>query len=386
MVSCKQLEGEHPFVKPNASSEQSKCPQIPSRGIKTHVYQFGSAAKRDHTITEEGQSLLDALLLSQWEERSWKGHLTYDVTMCETKIIKGRNKLIGQLNEKWNADFLVDFETNVLQPLGPPKPSHIKILKENLLFCIASVETESSEFFPSTALPKDGALVLVNVNPVEYGHVFLVPYDISHMPKLLDKKSLYLISEFAKEINNCSFRIFYEHKSSAFDDHVYFQAGYFASPLPVELLPTISVHNSVDIEGVNICELADYPLKALMFTGQNMELLFGLVAEICSALQQAKDVVFNLMVCDCARKVFLFPQVRVLAAGNHLSTWECGGYFVYKTRSEFDGAFEAELSERLAAISLDDNGFQALKQLCCTAAMKLHSDLMQAGSGVCVSS
>ena len=87
------------------------------------------------------------------------------------------------------------------------------------------------------------------------------------------------------------------------------QAGYFANPLPVELLPTVSVYGCMDNEGINIFELADYPLKALLFMSQNLELLVGLVAEICFALQQ-DNVVFNLLVSDSATKVFLFPQVN----------------------------------------------------------------------------
>lgn len=371
MVSVKQLEGEYPLVKSNVSSEESKCHQMPARGIKTHVYRFGSNAEGNCATVEEGQSLVDALLLSQWEERSWKGQLTYDVTTCETKIIWGGRKLIAQLNEKWNANFLAEFENIILQPLGPSKQSHMKILREHLLFCIANGGKEGSELIPSAVLPKDGTFIMVNVNPVEYGHIFLVPYDISQKPKFPDKKMLYLISQFAKEINTSSFRVFFDHSASTHTDHIYFQACYFANPLPVEHLPIASVYGCKNKEGVNISEFADYPLKALLFTSQNLELLVGLVAEICSTLHHDDNVVFNLLVSDCAKKVFLFPQVHLPAAGSHLSTWECGGYFVYNARSEFDSASEAELSKRLAAASLDDEGFQSLKQLCCSIAIKM---------------
>lgn len=63
----------------------------------------------------------------------------------------------------------------------------------------------------------------IKVNPVEYGHIFLVPYDINRNPKLLDKKMLYLFSQCTKEISNSSFRIFFDMKASAHSDRVYFQ-------------------------------------------------------------------------------------------------------------------------------------------------------------------
>ncbi|ONK64577.1 uncharacterized protein A4U43_C07F27550 [Asparagus officinalis] len=149
------------------------------------------------------------------------------------------------------------------------------------------------------------------------------------------------------------------------------QAACFANPLPVKLLPVIIVYDCKDNKGVTISELADYPLKTLLFTSQNLESLVGLVAEICSILQKVNNVVFNLLFSDCATKVFLFPQVNLPAAGSHLSTWECGGYFIYNKISKFHSASEAELSERLAAASLDDQGFHALKQLCYSIDVKI---------------
>jgi len=81
---------------------------------------------------------------------------------------------------------------------------------------------------------------------------------------------------------------------------------------------------------------------------------------------------------------FNVKQVHLPALGSHLSTWECGGYFVYNTRSAFDSASEKELSKRLGATSLDDKGFQALKQLCCGIAIKLHPDVLQGWTIFCV--
>lgn len=80
------------------------------------------------------------------------------------QIISGGKKLIAQLNENWNANFLADFEENSLRPLGQTKTSHAKILKENLLFCVETGEKETSELLCSAALPRDGTLIMVNVS------------------------------------------------------------------------------------------------------------------------------------------------------------------------------------------------------------------------------
>lgn len=56
-----------------------------------------------------------------------------------------------------------------------------------------------------------------------------------------------------------------------------------------------------------------------------------------------------------------------------LSAWECGGYFLFKSRSEFDQATEEALLKQLSTVSLDDKGFQAVKLLCCSVASKFAS-------------
>ncbi|XP_038987884.1 GDP-L-galactose phosphorylase 1-like isoform X2 [Phoenix dactylifera] len=315
MVSVTQIEGEYPFPKQNAGSEQSKCHKMPFAGITTHVYQLGSPAEGNGGLggfsytAEDRQSLLDALLLSQWEDHAWKGQLKYDVTSCEIKVIGGGKNFITQLNENWNSNFLTEFENNVLQPLESIRSSYMKTHKEDILFCIAHGEKESSEIIFSTVVPKDGILVLVN-------------------------------------------------------------ASYFVNPLPVEVLPTVPVYGDALTTGICICEVADYPLKTLVFMSNNLKALADMVAEICSTLHK-HNAAFNLLISDCGTKTFLFPQAHKVLMGCHLSAWECGGYFVYGTKSDFDCVSEVEIIKSMASISLDNSSFQALKQLCCNIAKKL---------------
>ncbi|XP_008794437.2 GDP-L-galactose phosphorylase 1-like isoform X1 [Phoenix dactylifera] len=376
MVSVTQIEGEYPFPKQNAGSEQSKCHKMPFAGITTHVYQLGSPAEGNGGLggfsytAEDRQSLLDALLLSQWEDHAWKGQLKYDVTSCEIKVIGGGKNFITQLNENWNSNFLTEFENNVLQPLESIRSSYMKTHKEDILFCIAHGEKESSEIIFSTVVPKDGILVLVNANPVEYGHVFLIPYKIHQLSLSLDKKMFGLITRIAVEVNNCSFRIFFDHSASTCSDQIYFQASYFVNPLPVEVLPTVPVYGDALTTGICICEVADYPLKTLVFMSNNLKALADMVAEICSTLHK-HNAAFNLLISDCGTKTFLFPQAHKVLMGCHLSAWECGGYFVYGTKSDFDCVSEVEIIKSMASISLDNSSFQALKQLCCNIAKKL---------------
>ncbi|XP_020093016.1 GDP-L-galactose phosphorylase 1-like isoform X2 [Ananas comosus] len=314
MVSVTQVEGEYPFLRQNSSSEQSKGDQVPPKGIKTHLYSLGVIPKDNDACggsftAEDSQSLLDTFLLSQWEYHAWRGQLEYDVTACEFKVISGRKKFIVQLNNRWNAQFLKEFENNFLEPLRFMKSNYMKNCKEEILFCVCQGEKESSELLPLTVLPKDGVLIIANAN-------------------------------------------------------------YFANPLPVELFPTISAYEDVLITDTQICEVMDYPLKTLVFMSKNLKSLVALVTKICSTLH-SQNTAFNLLITDCGTKIYLFPQVKNVTMECQLFPWECGGYFVCNNEANYENISETEISKHLASVSLDDGSFKAFKHVCFSIAVNL---------------
>ncbi|RWW08196.1 hypothetical protein BHE74_00003870 [Ensete ventricosum] len=65
--------------------------------------------------------------------------------------------------------------------------------------------------------------LVLKANPVEYGHIFLVPYDVHQMPQFLDKGVLGLMSQITAEVANRSFHIFFDYDASRSLDHKCFQ-------------------------------------------------------------------------------------------------------------------------------------------------------------------
>ncbi|XP_020094151.1 GDP-L-galactose phosphorylase 2-like [Ananas comosus] len=125
-------------------------------------------------------------------------------------------------NLRWNAQFLKEFENNFLEPLGFLKSNYMKNCKKEILFCVCQGEKESSELLPLIVLPKDGVLIIANGNPVEYGHVYLVPYVSHQLPLFWDRKILGLVTQIAVEVNNSSFRVFLDNASTT-SGHIHFQ-------------------------------------------------------------------------------------------------------------------------------------------------------------------
>lgn len=368
MVTVEQLQDDN-FL--------SQCPPpLSLQGIRIPLYRFGSNSVLDNgsvggisCLIEEEQSVLDSILLAQWEDRMWKGLFRYDVTTSEIKVIGGRRKFIAQFNEGWSRDCMPKLGKNKIRDQKDVFEFSWMERQEELLFCVASGEKLNPELVLSAAVPDCGLLITINSSPVEYGHVFLVPHSSYILHQFLDARSLELVLRVAVEVNNCSFRLFYDYSPSA--SHIYFQACYLQIPLPVEFMPLDTFFGDGQ-EGMRISSVTDYPIKTLVFESNHMNMMMEVLAEICSCLQE-KLIPYNLLISDHGKRIFLFFQLHTSKNFCTLSAWECGGYFVVKSRSEFDQATEQALLKQLTTVSLDDEGFQRVKRLCCTIASKFAS-------------
>ncbi|CAA6669924.1 unnamed protein product [Spirodela intermedia] len=386
MVSV-EFEGDYPRMRQNKSSEQSKKAFL--RDASVPVFWFGTSniSDRDWCLgfprASEEQCLLDSLLLAQWEDRALKGLLRYDVNSCETKVVVGGKSFIVLLNESWNANSFQKHQAKVNRT-DCVKFNHAKPDFEDLLFCVADGDKDSPEIVSSATIPLDGMFIVINANPVEYGHIFIVPCNLYQPPNATDKKSLEFVLRFSSEVKNSTFYAFYDRPSSS--SHLYFQACYFPNPFPVEFTPIIPFFGEEG--GIQIYELADYPTKALVFIGKEHQSLARKVSEICSHLER-ENTQFSLLVSDFGLKVFLFPQVNIetLPRAETDLRWRswlgwpgsgtrpsppCGlgvwGHLVFTDQADLDKATEGEIWKHLAAVSITDSCFEELKLICCNTA------------------
>ncbi|KAK8488130.1 hypothetical protein V6N11_029883 [Hibiscus sabdariffa] len=367
------LAGDKSFREKNRKSKLLEHSCLLLQGMHYPIYCFGSQSLKEDTsfeelscIAEEEQSMLDAVLLSQWEDRMLKDFFKYDVTTSEIKVVTGNMKFLSQLNEGQITDHQSKSEGNTLHEFNPLVFDCMKH-PEELLFCLASSKKAKSELTPSASVPDCAVLVIINVTPVEYGHVYLVPCASNKLYPFLDARSIEISTRLAAEINNQSFRVFYDcYRPNC--SAVYFEACYLPHPLPVEFRP-VSTFFGGGRRGIHICSITDYPIKTLSFkTTHNLKILAAVISEICFHLEE-KDIQYNLMISDSGKRIFLFLQ-QTCAASRAISAWECGGYFLFADRYEFDRITEDAMVNRLSSFSLDDHNFEAVKQLCCSIASK----------------
>ncbi|XP_038894170.1 GDP-L-galactose phosphorylase 1-like isoform X2 [Benincasa hispida] len=346
MVQVKQVEDENMCSKYTAD-EYLKTQKSCIKGIRLPLYQFGKHSplndisfkmlKMPSCDPLEEQTLLESLLLAKWEERLSEGLFRYDVTLSEIKVIVGRRKFLAQLNESWTDTSLLQYEEKRKCDHGILFQTNWLKCHEELLCCISSGENTESKLISAALVPSSSILVLINATPVEYGHVFLLPCGVNGPLQFLDDRSLEMLLRIAVEMNNFSLCLFYEF-STPRTACLYFQALFFSSLLPVEAM-TADTFFSDSLGGIYVSTITGYPVKALIFE------------------------------TSCNLKKMGQPQVS--DKSSILSPWECWGYFLFKSRSEFDQATENALLGRLAAASLDDAEFQGVKQFCCDVASKV---------------
>lgn len=352
-------------------------------GSKLPLYTFKrrdtfptSEKNAEDNIPGEDVSFLDSLLLGQWEDRMSKGLFRYDVTTCETKVIPGKSGFVAQLNEgrhlkKRPTEFRVD---KVLQPFDPKKFNFTKVGQEEVLFRFEESEEDKVQYIDKAPVLDSPNVIAINVSPIEYGHVLLVPRVLDCLPQRIDPDSFLLAMHMAAEAGSPAFRLGYNSLGAfATINHLHFQAYYMALPFPVEKAPIKRVPWKSENSGVKIFELCNYPVRGLVFEGGNkLEDLSDAVANSCICLQE-NNIPYNILIADCGKRVFMFPQCyaekqalgevnpEILDTQVNPAVWEISGHMVLKRKEDFERASEDYAWRLLAEVSLSEERFEEVK-------------------------
>lgn len=355
------------------------------QGAKLPLYTFkrvnkfgnggGSSAEGNK---EPPVAFLDSLIIGEWEDRVQRGLFCYDVTACETKVIPGNYGFIAQLNEgrhlkKRPTEFRVD---KVLQPFDGSKFNFTKVGQEEVLFQFKASEEDEIHFFPDASIDvgNSPSVVAINVSPIEYGHVLLIPRVLDCVPQRIDHKSFLLALYMAAEAGSPYFRLGYNSLGAfATINHLHFQAYYLAVPFPIEKTSTRKVMNLAD--GVEISELLHYPVRGLVFEGLcTLEDLSNAVSDACVCLQNS-NIPYNVLISDSGRRIFVLPQCyaerqalgevrpELLDTQVNPAVWEISGHMVLKRKEDYEEASEEKAWRLLAEVSLSEERFKEVKDI-----------------------
>ncbi|CAH9122368.1 unnamed protein product [Cuscuta epithymum] len=352
----------------------SKLPLYAFRKLKT----CKSDTNSEVDVKEPPIAFLDSLLLGEWEDRMQRGLFRYDVTACETKVIPGESGFIAQLNEgrhlmKRPTEFRVD---KVLQPFDGNKFNFTKVGQEELLFQFVASD-DGTQFFPDSSIDAESStnVVAINVSPIEYGHVLLVPKVLECLPQRVDRDSFLLALHMAAEASNPYFRVGYNSLGAfATINHLHFQAYYLAVPFPIEKAPSRIVTTAAG-GGVSVSEILNYPVRGLVFDGvSTLDELANVVSSSCICLQE-NNIPYNALISGMGKRVFLIPQCyaekqalgevsrELLDTQVNPAVWEISGHIVLKRKEDYEGASEENAWRLLAEVSLSRERFQEVTSL-----------------------
>ncbi|KAL5463549.1 hypothetical protein EMCRGX_G032454 [Ephydatia muelleri] len=128
----------------------------------------------------------DELLLSRWDGAMAKGVFRYGLADMSTRTIPGTFGFVAQRNPKRFTHRRRPMDIQSLQqPFDPLLFNFNKISDTEVLFRIRRGTSDLS----------DEHLVIVNVSPIEYGHVLLVPAPGRCSPQVITMESLTLCLE-----------------------------------------------------------------------------------------------------------------------------------------------------------------------------------------------
>ncbi|XP_077250928.1 GDP-L-galactose phosphorylase VITAMIN C DEFECTIVE 5 (VTC5) [Tasmannia lanceolata] len=358
-----------------------KCCLLQGAKLPLYTFKKKNNVKDLNCHNKEPQVFfLDTLLLGEWEDRTRRGLFRYDVTACETKVIPGEYGFIAQLNEgrhlkKRPTEFRVD---RVLQPFDGNKFNFTKVGQEEVLFRFEESEDFETQYLQNARIDSSNSpsVVAINVSPIEYGHVLLIPRILECLPQRIDRESFLLALYMAAEAGNPYFRLGYNSLGAfATINHLHFQAYYLAVPFPIEKAPTrrIATVKGHSGSGVKISELLNYPVRGLVFEGGNtLEDLSNTVSDACIFLQE-NNIPYNVLISDSGRRIFLFPQCyaekqalgevsqELLDTQVNPAVWEISGHMVLKRKKDFEEASDENAWRLLAEVSLSKERFQEVK-------------------------
>lgn len=130
-------------------------------------------------------SKFDLLLQQKWDQAMRDGHFRYQLDKVETKIIPGEKKYVAQLNVKRATERRKPQEiTIVKQQFDAKQFNFTKIKSEEILF---ELEKVASNSICNGENLKRRTLVIVNVSPLEYGHILIVPDIDAFFPQILNQ-------------------------------------------------------------------------------------------------------------------------------------------------------------------------------------------------------
>ncbi|XP_042685560.1 GDP-D-glucose phosphorylase 1 [Centrocercus urophasianus] len=234
-------------------------------------------------------SRFDRALLGAWQERMARGLFRYHLAELPTRVLPGAMRLLVQLNAQRSTERRRPQAVRSLtQPFDSQQFNFTQIRPGEVLLRLRRRPVAESDLAAA-----DHALVVINVSPLERGHVLLLPEPTLRLPQILTPELLRVGLEAVLLSAQPGFRVgFNSLGASASVNHLHLHGFYLAHPLLVETAPAEPL---CPTRGLNL--LLEAPAPALLFytAGSGLE---ALARDACRAAARllALGLAYNVFV------------------------------------------------------------------------------------------
>ncbi|NXJ16670.1 GDPP1 phosphorylase, partial [Odontophorus gujanensis] len=173
-------------------------------------------------------SRFDRELLGAWQERMERGLFRYRLAELPTRVLPGTMRLLAQLNVQRGTERRRPQAVHSLtQPFDPQQFNFTQIRPGEVLLRLRRRTSAESD-----RASADHVLVVINVSPLERGHVLLLPEPSLCLPQILTPELLRVGLEAVLLSAQPGFRVgFNSLGASASVNHLHLHGFYLAHPL-----------------------------------------------------------------------------------------------------------------------------------------------------------
>ncbi|XP_002735196.1 GDP-D-glucose phosphorylase 1-like [Saccoglossus kowalevskii] len=323
-------------------------------------------------------SKFDNQLRSRWDYAVKNGYFRYTLDSLKTRIIDGDLKYVAQLNMKRATERRKpQVIKSVSQPFNPDLFNFLKIKKQEILLELCPQQITDGEVAIATngdedTMLSDTHIIIINVSPLEYCNVLLVPSVESCLPQVLTQSGIELALKMLLISSHQGFRIGWNSLCAfASVNHLHFHAYYLDHELAIEYAVTKPV-----IGGCH--EIVGYPTAGFAFQleERNVEQLARDVYKVTSYFHQ-NEIAHNLFMTRGTLfgedkysnrrtvRVYVWPRRSSYGAKTedsfNIAVCELAGHLPIKVESEYENMTQERASQLLREASLSEDEFQLIK-------------------------
>ncbi|EGW06016.1 GDP-D-glucose phosphorylase 1 [Cricetulus griseus] len=299
------------------------------------------------TLDSLPRSRFDSALCSAWKQRVELGLFRYRLEDLQTQILPGSVGFVAQLNiERGVQRRPPQNIKSVRQEFDPEQFNFTKIRPGEVLFRL------QREPNGPAASKQEDIFVVINVSPLEWGHVLLVPEPAHGLPQRLLPGVLRAGLEAVLLSLHPGFRVGFNSLGGlASVNHLHLHGYYLAHPLPVEGAPSTPLDPKACIY-----LLQNLPAPGFLFytsgPGPDLE---ALISRVCRATDYLSDheIAHNLFVTRGAPPGQASPSSDL--TGIRVILWARKSSFGIKDSGAFNVAL-CELAGHLPVKTSQDFG------------------------------